>query len=88
MSDATNLRRTDVDTGRRVARLRDTKSGESWRPLSQAVLDLIGDQPKTTNPYVFPARISDHGAVSFRHISADEVYAAVTQRQKESRVAA
>ena len=57
MSDATNLRRTDVDAARRVARLRDTKSGDSWRPLSQAALDLIEDQPKTTNPYVFPARI-------------------------------
>jgi integrase len=57
MSDATNLRRTDIDPPRRTALLRDTKSGDSHRPLSSAALALIEDQPKTSNPHVFTARV-------------------------------
>jgi integrase len=57
MSDATNLRRTNIDAARRIALLRDTKSGDSHRPLAQAALAVIEDQPKTSNPYVFPARV-------------------------------
>jgi integrase len=59
MSDATNLRRTDIDAARRVALLRDTKSGDSSRALAKEALTLINAQPKTENPYVFPARVDD-----------------------------
>lgn len=57
MSDATTLRRDYVDAAGRVARLPDSKTDASTRPLSRAALKLIEAQPNTTSPYVFPARV-------------------------------
>jgi integrase len=57
MSDATTLRWAYVDQQRRAARLPDTKTDASVRPLSRAALGLIEAQPRTSNPHVFPARV-------------------------------
>ncbi len=56
-SDATKLRWSYVDAPRRLALLPETKTDASVRPLSCAALDLILDQPRTSNPHVFPARV-------------------------------
>ncbi|MDQ2801989.1 MAG: site-specific integrase [Pseudomonadota bacterium] len=56
-SEATLLRWAEVDLVRRTARLGDTKTGASLRPLPRAVVELIGAQPRTSNPHVFPARV-------------------------------
>src|SRR5262249_36070659 len=39
--EALGLRRAEVDLGRRTARLGDTKTGESLRPLSHAACDVL-----------------------------------------------
>lgn len=57
MSDATNLKRSEVDTPRRLALLPETKTDESARPLARPALALIQAQPKTSNPYAFPATV-------------------------------
>ena len=45
-----------VDAVRRTARLGDTKTGASTRPLAHAALDAIRDLPRRAhNPHVFPA---------------------------------
>jgi integrase len=56
MGDATTLRHDYVDAARRTARLPETKTDASIRPLSQAALALIEGHPRTTSPFVFPAR--------------------------------
>lgn len=56
-SEATGLRWAELDLPRRTARLGDTKSGASVRPLAQAVVELISAQPRTSGPHVFPARV-------------------------------
>jgi integrase len=58
-SEATSLRWAELDLPRRTARLGDTKSGASIRPLAQAVVELLLAQPRTGSPYVFPARVED-----------------------------
>ena len=55
-SEATTLRWAEVNLARRTARLGDTKTGASIRPLARAAAELIGSQPRTSNPHVFPAR--------------------------------
>ena len=60
-SEATGLRWAEVDISRRTARLEDTKSGASVRPLSRAAVELIAAQPRTSNPHVFPARVGGKG---------------------------
>ncbi len=56
-SEATGLRWAELDLPRRTARLGDTKSGVSIRPLARAVVELVSAQPRTTSEYVFPARV-------------------------------
>ena len=56
-SEAAGLRWAELDLPRRTARLGDTKSGVSVRPLAQAAVELISAQPRTSGPYVFPARV-------------------------------
>lgn len=55
--EAAGLRWTEVDLARHTARLGDTKTGTSVRPLSHAAAELIRSQPATSNPHVFPARV-------------------------------
>ncbi len=57
--DAVKLLWDNPDTKRRVARLQDTKSDARVRPLSLSALELILAQPRTSSPYVFPARIAN-----------------------------
>lgn len=55
--EATRLRWDELDLPRRTARLGDTKTGASTRPLARAAVELIAAQPRTSNPHVFPARV-------------------------------
>ena len=54
--EATNLRWSELDLPGRTARLADTKTGVSARPLARAVVELLERQPRTSSPFVFPAR--------------------------------
>jgi integrase len=54
--EAFNLRWEEVDAEHSVLRLRDTKTGESVRPLSPAALAVILAQPRTC-AYVFPGEV-------------------------------
>ncbi len=56
-SEAAGLRWAELDLPRRTARLGDTKSGVSVRPLARAVVELISAQPRTSGTHVFPARV-------------------------------
>ncbi len=56
-SEATGLRWAELDLPRRTARLGDTKSGVSVRPLARVVVELISAQPRTSGAHVFPARV-------------------------------
>jgi integrase len=49
------LRWTEVDMARRTARLSDTKSGRSIRPLSHAACDVLQKLPRVPGDRVFPA---------------------------------
>jgi integrase len=54
--EALNLRWGDLDLARRTARLADTKTGESVRPLPAAACDLLrGIGPGRADSLVFPA---------------------------------
>ncbi len=54
--EALGLRRTDVEEKRRLVRMRESKTGESVRPLGKAALAVIASVPKVKgSPYVFPA---------------------------------
>ena len=55
-SEAKNLRWEECDLERSIARLGDTKTGVSVRPLSGAAIDIIKRQKQSGAPYVF-----DHG---------------------------
>ncbi|WP_376097207.1 tyrosine-type recombinase/integrase [Roseomonas sp. CCTCC AB2023176] len=52
--EALALRREDVDLARQTARLPDTKSGASVRPLSKAACDVLASMPTTTSSLFFP----------------------------------
>jgi integrase len=54
--EALGLRWSHVDLVTRTARLDDTKTGKSMRPLSHAACDLLRSLPRTgDNDFVFPA---------------------------------
>jgi integrase len=54
--EAAGLRWSELDLPGRTARLSDTKTGESARPLARAAVDLLQRMPRTESPFVFPAR--------------------------------
>lgn len=54
--EGTGLRWAELDAPGRTARLSDTKTGVSARPLAQAVVELLERQPRTESHFVFPAR--------------------------------
>ena len=54
--EATGLRWSEFDLPGRTARLSDTKTGVSARPLARPVVELLERQPRTESPFVFPAR--------------------------------
>jgi integrase len=47
LGEAANLRWADIDAATRTARLSDTKTGESIRPLSHAAIAVIKDLPRS-----------------------------------------
>jgi integrase len=54
--EALNLRWSEVDLVRRTARLADTKTGFSLRPLAHAACDVLGVMPRIgVSEFVFPA---------------------------------
>jgi integrase len=53
--EAMGLRWSEVDLVRRTARLTDTKTGLSIRPLSHAACDVLSKLPRTSGELVFPA---------------------------------
>ncbi len=55
--EATGLRWSELNLPGRTARLADTKTGVSAHPLARAVVELLERQPRTSSPFVFPARI-------------------------------
>lgn len=56
--EALGLRWEEVDLPARTARLEDTKTGDSIRPLSKAVCDILDAMPRL-GEYVFPASTGD-----------------------------
>jgi integrase len=60
--EALALRRSDIDLGRRTARLADTKTGLSVRPLSNAACDVLRSLPSMTGDLAFPAT-RGHGSM-------------------------
>jgi integrase len=53
--EAMGLRWSEIDLARRTARLADTKTGVSIRPLSHAARDVLKTLQHTTGDLVFPA---------------------------------
>jgi integrase len=64
--EALNLRWAELDLNRRTARLTDTKTGRSIRPLSHAACDVLTCIPRTANDRVFPA--SRGGSETILHL--------------------
>jgi integrase len=50
--EARLLKYSELDLDRRIANLTDTKTGQSFRPLSVATIEIIQKQPRTSD-YVF-----------------------------------
>jgi integrase len=48
------LRRDEVDARARCLRLADTKSGYQLRAIGAKAVELLGEQPETESPWVFP----------------------------------
>jgi integrase len=57
--EALGLRWTELDLARRTARLADTKTGRSIRPLSHAACDVLNGLPRIDADRVFPASRGD-----------------------------
>jgi integrase len=69
--EALALRWRDIDLSRRVARLSDTKTGESVRPLSAAACDALRAQgPGAADALVFPPSRGDGTMTGFRSMFA------------------
>jgi len=63
--EALSLRGSDLDLDRRIARLQDTKTGASVRPLSTAACDLLREQ-QLASGLVFPATRGEGRMTGFR----------------------
>lgn len=56
LSEVCGLRWSEIDTDHGLAHLRDTKTGQSSRPVSQVALDIIANQPRLRgSDFVFPS---------------------------------
>ena len=64
--EAQALRWSELDLVRRTARLADTKTGLSVRPLSRAASDVLGNMPHLSAERVFPATRGDGPMVGFK----------------------
>jgi integrase len=64
--EALALKWSDIDIGRRTARLADTKTGLSIRPLSHAACDVLRSPPRIgAGELVFPATRGDGRMIGF-----------------------
>jgi integrase len=63
--EALGLRWVEVDLARRTARLADSKTGRSVRPLSHAACDVLRGLPRMTAELVFPATRGDGRMAGF-----------------------
>jgi integrase len=61
--EALALRWPEIDLARRAARLADTKTGLSVRPLSHAACDVLSALPRMAGELVFPATRGPAGAL-------------------------
>ena len=61
--EALGLRWTEVDLARRTARLADTKTGLSIRPLSHPARNVLGALPRTSPGLVFQATRGGEGCL-------------------------
>jgi integrase len=61
--EALGLRWAEIDLIRRTARLADTKTGFSLRPLSRAACDVLRGLPRLPGDHVFPATRGAVGTV-------------------------
>src|SRR5438874_1527679 len=68
--EALALKRPGLDLARRTARLLDTKSGLSVRPLSHAACNVLKELPRTASELVFPATRGDGNMTGFPKIWA------------------
>jgi integrase len=59
LGEAVGLKWAEVDLARRTARLADTKTGVSVRPLSRAACDLLKSMPRIESDRVFPPTRGD-----------------------------
>ena len=64
--EAQALRWTELDLSRRTARLTDTKTGLSMRPLSHAACDVLRNMPRLSGDLVFPATRGPGPMVGFK----------------------
>jgi integrase len=65
-SEALGLQWNELDLARRIARLGDTKTGRSIRPLSRAACDVLHGQPLGPNSLVFAAVRGKNGSDTFK----------------------
>ena len=66
--EALGLRWADVDLSRRTARLADTKTGASLRPLAHAACDVLRELPRISEALVFPPTRGEGRMTGFRKI--------------------
>jgi integrase len=66
--EALALRWSEIDPGRRTARLADTKTGLSVRPLSNAACDVLRSLPRMAGDLVFPATRGDGRMTGFPNL--------------------
>ena len=64
--EAQALRWSEIDFARRTARLVDTKTGLSVRPLSYAACEVLRTMPRHSADRVFPATRGEGPMVSFK----------------------
>jgi hypothetical protein len=64
--EAQALRWSEIDFTRRTARLADTKTGLSVRPLSYAACDVLRTMPRHSADRVFPATRGEGPMVGFK----------------------
>jgi integrase len=67
--EALTLRWSDLDVERGVARLPDTKTGKSVRPIGKPALLLVDKLPRLSDsPFVFPGRSPDQPLVEINRV--------------------
>ena len=68
--EALGLKWADIDLGRRTARLAETKTGLSVRPLSSVACDVVRTLPRMAGDLVFPATRGDGRMTGFPNLWA------------------